>query len=370
MFWNEFHKAMADKFVGFDEFSRLMAVSMVTGRNLIAFGPGGHAKSEGVKYALRLVSDQAADTYVQSCGEGMTEERLYGGVDLKALEEEHVLQFNAEHSFLMARWVVFEEMLDMPDAAALSLRDTLTAKELRNGRQRETMRTESIFALTNREPREKAGLDPSYKALLERFPLQIRVGWSSYTGKDYLRLFEKVRNWTRVPELAAGALMPALEETRELFYRVTIDDECAETLANLLAKAGSKGSPISPRTAIYATEIVRASAAMRGSQEVTPEDFIDLVFLPDVSLVDDIRVELQRARAVVETERQVKLLSTEFEGLLAALVAASTPDETVEAIARLETFEMKLATLDMQNLVLERRVKREQKKQPEGRKQS
>src|SRR5580658_8878120 len=135
MFLDSLLDAMRGRFVGFDDFTRAMAISLVTKRNLIAFGPGGHAKSEGADYCLYLVSPNPSDCLVQSCGEGMTEERLYGGVDLKALEEEHVLQFNTDQSFLKARWVVFEEMLDMPDVAALSLRDTLTARQLRNGRQ-------------------------------------------------------------------------------------------------------------------------------------------------------------------------------------------------------------------------------------------
>ncbi|HEY9774505.1 MAG TPA: AAA family ATPase [Planktothrix sp.] len=357
MFLDSLLEAMRARFVGFDEFTRAMAISLVTKRNLIAFGPGGHAKSEGADHCLYLVSPNPADCLVQSCGEGMTEERLYGGVDLKALEEEHVLQFNTDQSFLKARWVVFEEMLDMPDVAALSLRDTLTARQLRNGRQTVSMDTEAIFALTNREPKEKAGLDPSYRALLERFPLQLRISWGSYQPNDYVRLFDKVFARSNQKQLERGALLAELEEVRRIYAETSVDS-ARETLAMLLSKPGEKGQPISPRTAIYASEIVRATAALRGSTVVEPEDLADLIYLPDIAMIDEIWQELRRARAVVETERQVRLLDDELTKLLDDLQNSDTPEATARAISGLEALESKLATLDMHGVIAKRRYDR------------
>src|SRR3989344_470734 len=60
-----------------------------------------------------------------------------------------------------------------------------TEGALRKGVQVFPMRTECIIGLTNREPAELAEMGPAAAALVERFPLQLRVTWPSYAASDY-----------------------------------------------------------------------------------------------------------------------------------------------------------------------------------------
>jgi MoxR-like ATPase len=352
-FSKRFIEAMRSHFVNVDDFAYAIALAMVCRRNLIAWGPGGHAKSEGVQFALSLVQEKPLDDFVLSCGEGMTEERLFGGIDLRALEEEHIIQYHTERSFLVRRWAVLEEGLDMPDAAALSLRDTLSAKYLRNGNQVVPMQTEVVFLLTNREPKEKAGLDASYKALLERFPLQIRVAWDTYTSDEYLKLIDRVETRDGADSYLMS-LADDLRQTRDLYSQVKLAN-FKPVLADLLESAGSIGEPVSPRCAIAAAELVRAAAALRGSAIVEAEDLLAARFLPALALIPDLYKQINKSMAGDQVERHITQFNQQLDALLSELSEASTVDVTNDVCNRLEALHATIATMNIGNVLAQRR---------------
>src|SRR4051812_19307157 len=98
-FFASFVVLVAARFVKSERLVR----ALVSGRNLLMWGPGGHGKSEATQFALRLVLRRPEDCFVQSFGEGMTEGRLWGGVDLQVLDRENLVRYRTEDSFLGAR---------------------------------------------------------------------------------------------------------------------------------------------------------------------------------------------------------------------------------------------------------------------------
>ncbi|HET6747438.1 MAG TPA: AAA family ATPase [Candidatus Saccharimonadales bacterium] len=146
-------------FVYADEMRKAFSLAIAAGVNLIFSGPGGHGKSEFLEAAFGAIRD--VTPYVKSFGQGTSPEELYGGLDLDALNrqggaEKAVLQYSPELSFLACRVAVFEELFDAPPRVLTSLKDTLTARELRNGHQRYPMVTRIIAAPTNHSPQEVA----------------------------------------------------------------------------------------------------------------------------------------------------------------------------------------------------------------------
>jgi hypothetical protein len=156
------------EFIFTDEVARMLELGFGASKNLIIFGPGGHAKSEMIKAVIHGLGLEA-ETFFQFFGEGMDESKLFGGLDFKKLETEKVLEYHPERSFLNSRIAVFEELFDAPASVLLALKDTLTARELRNGAQRFAMKTEVIICLTNKQPQEISELGPAAHALIERF---------------------------------------------------------------------------------------------------------------------------------------------------------------------------------------------------------
>jgi hypothetical protein len=281
-------------FVYADAFASALALAIASGKNLLLWGPAGHGKSEMTSVGLGRVAAASADVFVQSFGEGMDEATLWGGLDFTALETEKVLRYHPERSFLNAEWAVFEELFDAPTSVLLALKDTLTAKELRKGAQRFPMKTRVVVGLTNKDPEDISDMGPAAHALIERFPLQLRVEWEKYEAGDYLRLLEAV------PGAKIGDMTPVL--------------------AQLLAKAGAEGGrPVSPRTAVHAAGVVRAQAAMNGHGSPRKEDLLALRFVDGLgSLAAGVEEEIAAAAERAAAEGVVSRWIQEVNGLLAA----------------------------------------------------
>lgn len=321
-------------FIKVEEIARILALALSSGKNVILWGPGGHGKSEMVQAALEEVTG-GDDIFIQSFGEGMDEATLWGGLDFKALDTEKVLRYFPESSFLAKPFAVFEEIFDAPASVLLALKDTLTAKKLRKGTQQFNMATKVIIALTNKAPSEISDLGPAAAALIERFPLQLEVKWPSYKAADYGSLFAKV-----APRLPGAEL-----------------NGQGKILAELLAKAGEKGGIISPRTAVHAVGLVKASASLRGAAQVEKQDLVDLTFLPGMEeFASTIREELDAAveRAAVESR------VTDAEAQLAVLVrehqaASDSPIKLLQSAKRFTAFADSVANLKVTDAFSDRR---------------
>jgi len=207
------------------------------GKNVILYGRGGHGKSEITELLLDTLYKNKfinSEPFVQALGDGMTEEKLFGGMDIKKFKEEGILEYLPQFSWMNHEIVVFEEIFDAPPQILLSLKDIITSGRFRQGNQSFAVKTKIIIGLTNKSKKDFAERSDSLKALAERFPLTLKVEWSSYTKASFMKLFKKV-----LPE----------EDVRTFAGKLS-------TLANIIDMNNSNGvSFVSPRTAVAAAQI-------------------------------------------------------------------------------------------------------------------
>ena len=298
---NNYHKRIPEilegRFIHYDAFAHGLATALASGKNILLHGSGGHAKSAMVEDALKGL-DLWDTTYVESFGEGLTEDNLWGGINLDAMNAEHGarIEYNPEFSFLNYETAVFEEMLDAPSPVLLGLKDTLTRKELRKGAQQYKMKTRVIIACTNHEPEQYADSDdPADKArmaLLERFPIRCSVEWPSYTPGDYFAMFEK----------------------HHLFP--TVGEE-ARQLAEILSEATRNGHFVSPRTAVHALEIILANSQDRGHDSITPQDMADIKCLAGLDKYgEDLVQEIEQLAIAAESRERMSKYRKAFQNLV------------------------------------------------------
>ena len=313
-------------FVHYEEVAEVLAVAITAKKNCILWGPAGHAKSAMVGAAIQGLG-LAAETFVQSFGEGLDEAALWGGLDFQKLEDQKILEYHPERSFLASRIGVFEEIFDAPASVLLALKDTLTAGCLRKGAQQFPMATQVVIGLTNREPQEIADLGPAAQALVERFPLQLRVAWPSYAAADYAAMYAKA------PSVLNGF---------------------TPSLAEVIARAVAGGQFVSPRTAMYAREAVIGRAAARGAEHVEKEDLGVLRFVPGLEkLGETMAAEVEGAMARAAAAEA--LIS--FEKRLAEVVAeiGETPIKALQTVKRLTVLESEAAALAVPDDLVKRR---------------
>jgi MoxR-like ATPase len=265
--------ALRQQFVYADDIADLISAAFYEPCNLLLWGPGGHGKSEMVLAALRALGLQDEEIFIQSFGEGMSEDRLWGGPDMASLDT--CLRYDTSRSFLAPQYkaVIFEEIFDAPAQALLPLKDVLTRRVFMNGPDRVPMNAKVVVACTNKDPREFAEGNDAVQALMERFLLQKEIRWPEYEEKNYAELFDKVR-----PNASKGGR------------------EFLKLLAKVIASLNeTKMFVMSPRMALQSLEVVSNCARMRPDNCILAEAFQSIRFVQGMqSYTADLTRKIQR----------------------------------------------------------------------------
>ena len=321
-----FGMVLAERFVKSEEVSSILNFAFQSKKNVLLWGPAGHGKSEMVEHMTTSVFGKD-NVYIESFGEGMDEDKLWGGLDFRHLDEEKEMRFNVENSFLNAKCAVFEEIFDAPAVVLLSLKDTLTAKELRKGPQRFPMKARTIIGTTNKEPDEISELGPSAHALIERFPLQLNVKWDTYKTADYLEMFNKV-------------------EKKRGFSQMK------KTLAGICESAVEKGGFISPRTAIHALQLCMINK-WRGN-----DCYNVLRFVPGFECVmDTIQQDLLALEERRKAAESLLACQDEFESLKLEIETNEDDDKMNELENNMKALLDKVFMLPMHDSIVSERQK-------------
>lgn len=224
-------EVLRKKFINVDEVAEILEIGFVANKNVFLYGRGGHAKSEIIQEFLKYVDPTGENSFVQACGEGLSEEKLFGGLNLQKFQQTGEIEYLVENSFMNKKFVVFEELLDSRMNVLLSLKDILTSGIFRQGKQQFKIKTEFVICLTNRTKQEVAE-DNSIKALLERFPLEMKVEWERYEAQDYMNMFHRVLGDTM------------------------------EKVAGICQTINESGDFISPRTAIHMGQVFQKTGTL------------------------------------------------------------------------------------------------------------
>jgi MoxR-like ATPase len=311
-------------FVYVEDMREAFSLALVAGQNLIFSGPGGHGKSEFLTAAFDAIED--VEAYVKSFGQGTSPEELYGGLDLDALNQTKgaTMKYNTTLSFLSHRIAIFEELFDAPPRVLTSLKDTLTARELRNGSQRIAMKTRMIAAATNHDPDEIARGGPEIAALVERFSVQMEVKWSEYNEDSFMELLDVLTSSEEVERQTVT--WESIERLQEQASKVSIDAFMKRLIARLVAALREEGVRLSPRTIERGLRLVRAAATINGRTEAVPEDLQAMVFLPGVYAMTPpeeataklyLATKIEELETFLKSERRLDQLEAELmrEGL-------------------------------------------------------
>lgn len=302
-----------------------VSLALAGGMNYLFSGPGGHAKSEFIAAVYRAIRE--IDPFTKSLGQGTTTEELFGGIDMDALNRAQgaSIQYNTDNSFLAHTLAVLEELFDAPSRVLMYLKDTLTARELRNGAQRVPMLTSVIAAATNHSPAEIAEAGPAVAALVERFPIQLEVKWSRYNGDDFFAMFKSVEGSEND---TASVSWDDVMELQMLASSVNVSDGIMSMLAEILAELRADGITISPRTAMIALKMVRAAAAINSRDTAIADDIIAIKYLPGAfNYAQRILELIEENRAEIEAEEHLAKIKAELDSLRCRFDAAQKVDE-------------------------------------------
>lgn len=347
-------KAATAHYVNADDMQRAFSLAIAAGLNLIFSGPGGHGKSEFLMDAIGAIENM--NPFVKSFGQGTSPEELYGGIDMEALNrqggaEKAAIQYNPEFSFLAHLIAVFEELFDAPSRVLTSLKDTMTARALRNGHQYFEMMTRVIFAATNHSPQEIAEGGPEIAALIERFPIQLEVKWPEYGEESFVELFTSVTGSKSVFDQITWDDVSKLQERAR---NVTLSPVMQRILARIIVELRRDNVVISPRTAVLSMQLVRAAAAINGRDRAIAQDIKAIAFLPGAhSLRSRISELIEEYSLSMVNEEELERLQMDFEE--ARGITATTEYDLKELTQYLDRITNKVLNLKLDTSLAGRR---------------
>jgi MoxR-like ATPase len=285
-------------FIKSKKVAQVLNTAHKSGENVVLYGPGGYGKSEMVQAFLRSIGARQEQITVKALSVGTTLDDLLGGINLKTLRETGEISYNVHQSIFSTPYLVLEEAFDAPVRVLEGLKDILTSKQIRNGNQVYNIKTKFIIVATNRSKKELSE-DDSSKALMERFPLSLRVYWDSHSLADYQELISKIfgeQNST------FDALISYMLESIE-------EDESKQ--------------PPSPRTAVRGFKVLK-STGIEGLR------FLD--GLPNIDRAIDNLAEQQRKIQQYENEKNHVFYARDELNALMEEHKAFTDDATLKQV--------------------------------------
>lgn len=260
------YELLSAKFIHAKEPAEVIATAICSGQNAILWGPAGHGKSEMVECVLEglgLWSRETPDdnvALIQSFGEGLTEDALWGGVDFAKLSPQDgsaaEMDYHVENSFINYEVAVMEELFDAPAFCLLPLKHTLQAGFLAKNGRNHPVKTKVIIACTNKNPDEIDEMGETYRALLERFILRLQVRWETYDIDSFSSMMRKHK-----------------------FFGKKFGEECCNTLAATVVNCINEGEVISPRTAMKSLDVLCGLAKPSNNNVVSEDDLFRLKYV-------------------------------------------------------------------------------------------
>ncbi len=186
----DLQEKLRESFFDMDNVIKYLYKTLMAGKNIILYGPGGFGKSTIVVEFLKLI-DINYSTIVGY--EDMDVEGLLGIPDMDKLLNKSIYETAFDRTpFANPGILILEEFLDVNPKTAIALKDILTAGGLRQGQVIKESLISSVIICSNKSPYElsvDSSTDAFYK---ERFPIVCEVKWNSYSYINYLAFIKTI----------------------------------------------------------------------------------------------------------------------------------------------------------------------------------
>jgi len=259
---------------GQEQVLRSLLVTLLIGGNALLVGPPGTAKTLAVKVLARCLSLPFGRIQ-------FTPDLLPADLIGSPVLEQATGTFRIRRGPVFTTFLLADEINRAPAKTQAALLEAMEERQVTiEGETTLLPPTFTVFATQN--PLEFEGTYPLPEAQLDRFSLQIDVGYPSEAAER--ELLQKVDQGFDARNLDALAIAPVADEAGVLALRasvreVTVKPAVLEHLLALIRRTREEPRLLlgaSPRAAGTLLNAAKALAALRGRAFVTPDDVVDL----------------------------------------------------------------------------------------------
>ena len=166
--------------------------SLIHQRHCVLYGRGGHAKSQLVETAIKLLRGENyfySETKILACSEDTDPANFVGYVDMVEFREKGNLLYKLDQTIYDSEITILEEGFDLADYLLTTMRDPFTRGELCINKACHKSKLKTLFVCTNVDPYAWAKTN-SQKATLARFDFVVKTEWESYEVSNWDNMFK------------------------------------------------------------------------------------------------------------------------------------------------------------------------------------
>jgi len=244
--------------------------ALLTKEHILLNGPAGTAKSLFARNAFALI-DGNSRLFSIHMTKFMSEELLFGPINIKKLREDSIVEYNTDGSALEADFLYLDEFFDASDPLLRSLLEVLNEREWRRGHQFKRCPLHTAIVTSNYKRENEIT-----EAVLDRFIFKADVSpIKSTKARKAMLLTDNVIPKTAIDfdllKRAAGIIDSG---------KIEIPQKISDTY-EMLHKEFKKNTKkyVSDRTLKKAIKVIRASAYMNNRDKATVHDLKEVRYV-------------------------------------------------------------------------------------------
>lgn len=305
-------------------------VALVAQLHVLLLGPGGTAKS----FLMRFLTERIADAiyFEQQLDEHSDPGELFGGLDLKALQDTGVQQVVTTNMLPEATHAFVDEVMNANGVTKRSMQAAMNERLHHNGGRRNKIPLRTMVGASNVN---NADTDPRLAPFFDRWHIRDSVAYlrqrdnvqAMVTG-GIARLGAIGRGTaTTIGEPAATVTVAELDQAYREALELGVPDEVFEMALDIRDELASAGIVVSDRRVVDGFTAVLANAWVRGHQQVQAAD-LDIL----ASMWWSLQEHESEARRIIlshanPAERAAMELSDTLDELRSELARAQGEDE-------------------------------------------
>lgn len=323
-------KVLSSKFCYTENFVKASTISLLTGQNVMFYGPGGYAKTEMILSFLSIFCEDTIASRMLECSPDTTVSSLLGGATALTTSKldkdsgtrvettKESIDFNKGP--LRNHFYFLEELLDAPLDVLAALKSLMTNKQWDG----EASQNLSFLSATNVNPYELLKSAPevqknSYEAFLQRW-MVIGHNWETHEVSDYINMIESGVGGESVGYKKITKENLLIEQSLIRDVKMTPEDN--SIIAQICTQSAGLGKIVSPRTFNLLRRAVRTSAYLADRGTINDSDLGVLRYYGSIhpSIISDLESSISSKRdeivqkAKLEEYQQTRLRILRIEG--------------------------------------------------------
>lgn len=325
---------MRSRFVERAEVVDIMMVALGAREHVLFLGPPGTAKSEMV----RTLAARIGLRYFERLLTAFTgPDELFGPVDLRALEQGSYRRVTAG-KLPEAEVAFIDEVFKANSAILNTLLTVMNERLYHNDGQVQQVPLQVLFGASNELP---AGEEQEVlRAFADRFLLRCQVQYTSDAGfRQMLDL--AVQDAGQPPHVSREELV----QYQAASAACKIGSAVLDALAQIRQEARAQGVVLSDRRWVKSLQVLRAAAALRGAQEVDPEEdgWVLCHLWPEPEMAAPLAAAVQKV--LDSAGLAIKQRLQEAQEIADAALKAASPEAGMEGVKKLKAIRDELEKL-------------------------